>query len=60
MSVTVSVMQIKMCSADLLNIEAHYMDIVIAMINSSIMYLGVDETTGQVPLMTVTNILSYW
>ena len=60
MSVTVSVMQIKMCSADLLNIEAQYMDIVIAMINSSIMYLGVDETTGQVPLMTVTNILSYW
>ena len=60
MSVTVSVMQIKMCSADLLNIEAQYMDIVIAMINSSIMYLGVDETTGRVPLMTVTNILSYW
>ena len=59
MSVTVSVMQIKMCSAGLLNIEAQYMDIVIAIINSSIMYLGVDETTGQVPLMTVTNILSY-
>ena len=55
--VTVDFMQIKFCSVGFLNIEAQDMVIFLVLITSEIMYLGIDETTGQDHLIIATNMM---
>ena len=51
-------MQIFKIFADFLNSEAQDMDIVLVLRTTHRIYLGMYETTGQVPLITGTIIMS--
>ena len=47
----------KLCSDDFLNSYSQDIDIILVLWNSDRIYLGVDETTEQVPLITATNMM---
>ena len=50
-------MEIKICSADFLNSESQDKKLVLALKTLDIIYLGIDETNGQGPLITATSML---